>query len=74
MARLLSAPMSAKLGVAVVVENKGGASGNIGTVQAARAKPDGYPSLLAASGKMLVAASLAPLASAAELIGRDEFF
>ncbi len=54
MARLLSVPMSAKLGVSVVVENKAGASGNIGTAQVARAKPDGYTILLAASGNMTI--------------------
>jgi len=54
MARLLSVPMSAKLGVTVVVENKAGASGNIGTAQVARAKPDGYTILLAASGNMTI--------------------
>jgi tripartite-type tricarboxylate transporter receptor subunit TctC len=54
MARLLSVPMSAKLGVSVVVENKAGASGNIGTAQVARAKSDGYTILLAASGNMTI--------------------
>ena len=54
MARLISVPLSKKLGVTVVVENKAGASGNIGSGQVARAKPDGYTILLAASGNMSV--------------------
>jgi len=54
MARLLSVPLSAKLGTAVVVENRVGASGNIGSAAVARAKPDGYTILLATSGNMSV--------------------
>jgi tripartite-type tricarboxylate transporter receptor subunit TctC len=60
MARLLSVPLSAKLGVSVVVENKAGASGNIGTAQVARAKPDGYTILMAASGNMTINTVLFP--------------
>src|SRR5690606_37879334 len=40
--RQLAQHMSDTLGVPVVVENRPGASGNIGTGQIARAKPDGY--------------------------------
>ena len=54
MARLLSTPLGAKLGTTVVVENRAGASGNIGSGAVARAKPDGYTILLAASGNMSV--------------------
>jgi tripartite-type tricarboxylate transporter receptor subunit TctC len=54
MARLLSVPLGAKLGTTVVVENKAGASGNIGSAMVARAKPDGYTILLAASGNMTI--------------------
>ncbi len=54
MARLLSVPLATKLGTTVVVENKAGASGNIGSGMVARAKPDGYTILLAASGNMSV--------------------
>lgn len=46
-ARLVAAEMSKHLGQSVVVENKGGAGGNIGSVAAARAKPDGYTIMLA---------------------------
>ena len=40
--RLLAAELAQVIGQPVVVENKGGAGGNLGTAQAARAKPDGY--------------------------------
>lgn len=41
-ARLLSEPLSRVLGQSIVVENKGGGSGNIAYSQVARAAPDGY--------------------------------
>ncbi|HEY9278470.1 MAG TPA: tripartite tricarboxylate transporter substrate binding protein BugD [Eoetvoesiella sp.] len=45
-ARALAEAMRPSLGEAVIVENKGGAGGTIGTSQVARAKPDGYNILL----------------------------
>ena len=39
--RLIQGPLSAELGVPVIVENRGGASGSLGTAQVARAAPDG---------------------------------
>ena len=40
-ARLLSDPLSRVLGQSVVVDNKGGGSGNVAYGQVARANPDG---------------------------------
>ena len=47
--RLLSEPLSKALGVTVIVENKGGAGGVIGTQQFVKDKPDGHSILLATS-------------------------
>jgi tripartite-type tricarboxylate transporter receptor subunit TctC len=41
-ARILAQPLSQQLGQSVIVENKGGASGSIGTAAVAAAAPDGY--------------------------------
>jgi tripartite-type tricarboxylate transporter receptor subunit TctC len=41
-ARILAQPLSQQLGQSVIVENKGGASGSIGTAQVAAAAADGY--------------------------------
>jgi tripartite-type tricarboxylate transporter receptor subunit TctC len=48
-ARLAAQKLSERLGRQFIVENIGGASGNIGTGQAARAAPDGYTVLFAFS-------------------------
>ena len=44
--RIIAEPLAKALGGNVVVENRSGASGNIGMEQAARAKPDGYTIVL----------------------------
>ena len=41
-ARLISPPMSESLGRQIVVDNRAGAAGNIGSEIAAKAPPDGY--------------------------------
>jgi tripartite-type tricarboxylate transporter receptor subunit TctC len=45
-ARVIGPVLAASVGQPVVVENRAGASGSIGTAEAARAKPDGYTLLL----------------------------
>ncbi|MCD0499836.1 tripartite tricarboxylate transporter substrate binding protein [Achromobacter sp. MY14] len=42
LARLMAEPLSRELGQSIIVENRPGAGGNIGTSIAARANPDGY--------------------------------
>ena len=47
--RILSDALAAELGQPIVVENKGGAAGNLGTDLAAKAAPDGYTILFTLS-------------------------
>jgi tripartite-type tricarboxylate transporter receptor subunit TctC len=54
MARLIQGPLQAKLNTSIVIDNRGGAGGNIGTGMVATAPADGYTILLAASGPMAV--------------------
>jgi tripartite-type tricarboxylate transporter receptor subunit TctC len=55
MARLLQSELTTRLGVAVMVDNKGGAGGNLGSNEVAKIAPaDGHTLLLAASGPMAV--------------------
>ncbi|HAL39222.1 MAG TPA: MFS transporter [Polaromonas sp.] len=59
MARLLQVELHTRLGVPIVIENKSGAGGNLGSADVARQAPaDGYSLLLAASGPMAVNATL----------------
>ena len=46
MARLIGEPLGRQLGQNIVVENRSGASGNLGMEAAARATPDGYTLVL----------------------------
>jgi tripartite-type tricarboxylate transporter receptor subunit TctC len=53
-ARVVSERLGARLGQPVLVENRPGASGNIGTAAVAGAPPDGYTLLLGFDGTMVV--------------------
>jgi len=50
LARLLADQLSRKWGQSAIVENIGGAAGNIGAAEVARAMPDGHTLLLASPG------------------------
>ncbi|MCW5576255.1 MAG: tripartite tricarboxylate transporter substrate binding protein [Burkholderiales bacterium] len=58
--RLMAPKMSEALGQQVVVENRGGAGGAIGTEQVAKSAPDGYTLVMGTIGGLAVAKSLNP--------------
>jgi tripartite-type tricarboxylate transporter receptor subunit TctC len=53
LARFVSAKLSENLGVSVVIENRGGAGGTLGTELAARSAPDGYTFLFTSASHSL---------------------
>jgi len=58
LARLISPKLSAAIGQSVVIENKPGASGNLGADAVAKATPDGTTLLLTDLGSLTDGASL----------------
>lgn len=58
--RILAEQLSKRWGQSVVVENKGGAAGQIGADAVAKAKPDGYTLLLGNIGTQAINPSLYP--------------
>lgn len=53
-ARIVADKLSQELGQTVIVDNKPGAAGNIGTQMVAHAEPDGYTLLLAYDGTLVI--------------------
>ena len=60
LARALSPGLQAALGQPIVVENKPGATGNVGADFVAKSPPDGYTLLMGHIGTLAVAPSLYP--------------
>jgi tripartite-type tricarboxylate transporter receptor subunit TctC len=57
LARIIAQKLNEQWGQPVVVENKPGASGGIGTSLVAKSDPDGYTLLMASTGALMAAAS-----------------
>lgn len=58
LARTIAEPMSQELGQTIIIENRPGAGGNIGTRYVTQAKPDGHTLLLTINGPMVTAPTL----------------
>ena len=57
-ARVIADKMSQLLGQSIVVDNRGGAGGTVGTKAAAKADPDGYTILVGYTGTLAIGPSL----------------
>jgi tripartite-type tricarboxylate transporter receptor subunit TctC len=57
-ARLIAVPLQAELGQPVIVDNRPGAGGTIGALEAARAAPDGYVLLLSNSSPISISPAM----------------
>ena len=57
-ARVIAQKLTEQLGQSFIVDNRTGAGGNVGTVAAARAKPDGYTLMITADSSMVINPSL----------------
>jgi tripartite-type tricarboxylate transporter receptor subunit TctC len=60
LARAVAEPMGKSLGQPVVIENRGGAGGSVGTRQVAKAAPDGYTLGLGGTGTLAIDPTLYP--------------
>jgi tripartite-type tricarboxylate transporter receptor subunit TctC len=58
LARMIADPLQRNLGQPFVIENRGGAGGNVGTALVARAKGDPYTLLLGSSGPLAVSPTM----------------
>lgn len=63
LARVLGAWLSKSWGTSFIVENKGGVGGLIGSMEVARAAPDGYTLLMGSTGPLAISPQLAKAAS-----------
>jgi tripartite-type tricarboxylate transporter receptor subunit TctC len=59
-ARTIAPGLAEALGVQIVVDNRGGAGGTIGSEMAAKAAPDGYTLLMGSTGTLATAKALYP--------------